>query len=722
MIAQQVGSKATRDALFLSSFAPEELPRIVIAGAATSMFAVVAASRAFARFGPARVVPFAFAASAALYVGEWALQPLFPRHIAIIVYLHTAIFGALVISGFWSVVNERFDPHTAKRVIARIGGGATFGGVLGGVLAERIGAWSEASVMLALLAGLNAVAAVTVRGIGEGSREPAPDDGETALEVLRRTPYLRHLAAFVLLTAVSAGLLDYAFKAGAARHYQGESAALLSFFALFHTATAVLAFATQASLTKPALSRLGVAGTVAALPALVLMTASAAAAAPRLITLVVARGAEMMLANSLFRSGYELLYTPVAPARKRPTKALIDVAGHRLGDALGSVLVLAVLALAPSASIAVVVGLAAAVALITLVLARRLHHGYVGALEESLRVGTPDGAEDVVMQRLTLQTLSTLALDRETLFERVRAHRAWNASHPAYDLLQNADAKAPRTVDAPLGDRVHVKARALRSGEADEIRPVLRADELDLRLVPHVIALLARRDVYHDAIAALRRVATRSVPVLAAALLDADQPFAIRRRLPRVLEVCDSQEAADALAGGLDDARFEVRYRSALALARIVARAPDVAPPFERVHEVVARELEAGRQVWDSRRLLDEEEEDAPLVGRAIRDRVHRSVEHVFTVLSLAYEQEPLRLALVALSGNERALRGTALEYLETILPDSIREALFPMLDARVELRTTRTRDEIREELVRSMQSVDGRALHAAVAEQCERE
>src|SRR5690606_958081 len=202
---------------------------------------------------------------------------------------------------------------------------------------------------------------------------------------------------------------------------------------------------------------------------------------------------------------------------------------------------------------------------------------------------------------------------------------------------------------------------------------------------------------------------------------DPEQPFAIRRRIPRVLEVCESEEAAEALVRGLDDEKFEVRYRAALALARIGARVPALRPPLERVHAAVRAELVTGRKVWDRRRLLDEDEEDAPLLDRALRDRIHRSVEHVFTLLSLAYDAEPLRLSLLALAGDDRTLRGTALEYLENILPEEIRELLFPMLDARVEVRKKRSRQEIVDELVRSMQSVDARALQAAIERNPER-
>ena len=222
--------------------------------------------------------------------------------------------------------------------------------------------------------------------------------------------------------------------------------------------------------------------------------------------------------------------------------------------------------------------------------------------------------------------------------------------------------------------------------------------------------------MHHDAIRALRGIADEIPTELSEAVADADQPFAIRRRLPRVLEVCDAPEAFDGLARGLDDSLFEVRYRCALALSRIATRHPERRLPAETVHAAVKSELGIGRKVWEQRRLLDDDtDEDAPLLDKARRDRVHRSVEHVFTVLSLAYDPEPLRLSLVALATEDGKLRGTALEYLENVLPEDIKEALFPMLDVRVEIRKRRSREEIVDDLVRSMQSLDAKALERAI-------
>ena len=43
-------------------------------------------------------------------------------------------------SGFWLMASERFDPRTAKRHFGQIAGAGTLGGLVGGLLSERVAA------------------------------------------------------------------------------------------------------------------------------------------------------------------------------------------------------------------------------------------------------------------------------------------------------------------------------------------------------------------------------------------------------------------------------------------------------------------------------------------------------------------------------------------------------------------------------------------------------
>jgi hypothetical protein len=84
------------------------------------------------------------------------------------------------------------------------------------------------------------------------------------------------------------------------------------------------------------------------------------------------------------------------------------------------------------------------------------------------------------------------------------------------------------------------------------------------------------------------------------------------------------------------------------------------------------------------------------------------ALEHVFTMLGLALPTEPLRIALHAVQTDDSALRETALEYLESILPADVRIQLWPLLetgsaptqgaivgDAAMPVRNTQSRDEL---------------------------
>ena len=106
MILQQVGAKATRDALFLSTYPAHYLPTMMVAAATLSILGALLMTRTLTALGPNRVIPLAYGANAALFAVEWLLSSNSHAVASIVVYLHIAAAGPIVISGFWSVVNE----------------------------------------------------------------------------------------------------------------------------------------------------------------------------------------------------------------------------------------------------------------------------------------------------------------------------------------------------------------------------------------------------------------------------------------------------------------------------------------------------------------------------------------------------------------------------------------------------------------------------------------
>jgi hypothetical protein len=684
MIAQQVGGKAARDALFLSTFDVTSLPVMVMVSAAVSVLVALASSRLMSSMSPANVMPVAFTASAILQAAEWALLLQSPRAAAVVVYLHMGSLGAVLISGFWSAVNERFDPRSAKKQISRIAGAATLGGLVGGLLAERVAATLTIGAMLPVLALLHLGCALAVRGVGTGPQQ-RPAGAASGWAVLRDAPYLRMLGLIVLLATAAGVIIDYAFKARASATFRGED--LMRFLGVFYGAAGLVTFLVQASLSRVSLEKLGLAKTVSLLPVAVGTGTAAVLFAPGLATVAATRAAEFILRNSLFRSGYELLFTPISRRDKRATKSIIDVGCERLGDILGGGAVRLLLLAGPAVGNQPVLWTAMALSGCALLVAVRLGRGYVSALEDSL------------MRR-------AIDIDTEDVRDVTTRTAILRRSSRSGDTI----VAAPSGVGRAHGPRPRDPIAAVRSGDPAQVRQVLSTlEHLDRSVVPYAIPLLASPQFAPEALAALRRVAHRSVGLLSDYMLDPEQDFAVRRRIPRVLSSCPSRRSVDALFLGLQDQRFEVRYQCGRALASIRDKDPSIEMPEAAVFDAVQREVSVGQRVWEGQKMLDsmEDKEESPLVEDVLRARANRSLEHVFTLLGLALPKEPLRMAWLGLHTSDEQIRGTALEYLESVLPDGIREQLWPYLeDKRKQRASGRTREEVLADLVNANPSI----------------
>jgi hypothetical protein len=249
--------------------------------------------------------------------------------------------------------------------------------------------------------------------------------------------------------------------------------------------------------------------------------------------------------------------------------------------------------------------------------------------------------------------------------------------------------------------------RQLRSRDPAEVRRVLgRDDLLAPTLVPHVIKLLEWDAVAEDAVRALRSVAELRIGELVDVLTDPAQPFAVRRRLARVFSVCSSQRAVDGLMLGLEDLRFEVRVQCGRSLSAIVERNPRVRIDAAMVSAAILREVGVSRKVWESRRLVDEAAmagEERSALDALVGERANRALAHVFTLLELILRDDLLRIAYRDLHATDKVRQGTALEYLDLVLPREIRDRLWPFLEAGPATNLPRrSREEILEDLFRS--------------------
>src|SRR5262249_2756628 len=153
-------------------------------------------------------------------------------------------------------------------------------------------------------------------------------------------------------------------------------------------------------------------------------------------------------------------------------------------------------------------------------------------------------------------------------------------------------------------------------------------------------------------------------------------------RIPRVLAYCPSVRAVEGLLRGLADSRFEVRFSCGRALSKICSLDTSLRPQPDPIYTATLEEIATAKRLSEAPRVLDnyDDHTDSATAHRSW-DSTDIRLEHIFRLLSLCLPTEPLHVAFQALHTNEIYLRGTALEYLESILPTGIRENLIVFLE-----------------------------------------
>jgi hypothetical protein len=531
--------------------------------------------------------------------------------------------------------------------------------------------------------------------------------------VLLDAPYLRNLAWVVAFGAVTSGLLDYVFSAEASHRY-AKGPALLAFFSLFWLTVGVLSFVLQTLFGRLALEKLGLAVTIALLPGVVVLGGAFGLAVPGLTSTAILRGGEAAQRNSLFRAAYELLYTPLSEQKRRSTKTLIDVGFDRLGTVAASGIAMAALAFAHARAEIILLVIAVACAFVSLARSRRLHQGYISLLEESLRDKAPttSGPAAGAIDRPSMESPEIhdkIVEQLEALPHGTELRAGGTSGAERSPVTVAAPKRAPGEVVQSL-DEVRRAAIELHSGETERALRVLSGDTpLPAAIAALAVILLADDACHGAAIHALRRSAPKITGQLVDALCDPEGAFDVRRRIPRVLSHCPTQPAADGLLRGAEDPRFEVRYACSRALLKIINANPEVVVPRARVVALVDRELKVSAAIWESQgasAVEDEDDESPALFERLLRDRVDRGLQHVFRLLALHLDAASLQIAFAALHEEDSARRGTALEYLENVLPDEIRESIWPFLGEERPIRSPRPTTEILADLVRARHAI----------------
>ena len=685
VLAFLVAARAIREAAYLEAFDAKTLPYITGLVVLLGLPAATAYGRTVYRLS-------ARGAQSKLIVGvSVGLVPLwyYADHTWALVgfYLWTTLGSLLLTSGFWIMTAELFPVRSAKRLFGLISAGGTLGAMLAGTsllwLAPVLPSSWYGPLLAALLLLLLFVQSLLERPPGDEATTAATHSPEErysvrqSLREVRGSPQLRMLATIVFVAALLSGIVDYQFKELAQNRIQtGEG--LAAFFGAFYGWTGAIALGLQLVVTGRLLAGAGVTFALGALPALVGLGSVGLLLAPSLVMATSVRGMDYTLRKSVFRSVIEFLWVPVPISVRRRTKAFIDAVADSAGEGMAAVAILMWVTLGgqPSRYLSVfVIGLAAWLVW----LSRHMGVIYFATLQSRLRESVAEAG----------QVEMTLSIRPELLSATFRSLDVTTVLDTGMIAVPFPDAvtSRPIEVETPYAEGAVDPSPGAQVDRAQTPLESLEAADLT--------RLLANNRMYDQAVGALVAMGEPACRHLAGLLRDPGADFVLRRRIPKVLADIDVREADEALIDGLGANRFEVRYRSAMALARRRRiGAPEAGFDWrEKIWDAIRAEVSREKPVWELQRLLDGTEPgEDDFVQQRLVQRGALSLEHTFRLLSLVLERETVRSAYLGVTLDEPELESFSLEYLEMVLPQDIRTRLWPFIGDSSEYQLSRSK------------------------------
>ena len=462
-IASHAMLETARDALFLAKVPATHLPWVFLGIAVLSL----GLGRLQTRFGTGRNVLVGWIAIAGIVTcAFWLVLGALGAAGVYALYIWSGVLATLVLVHFWTMLGTTFSLAQAKRLYGVIGAGSVAGAITGTGLASLLARMTTADhLVLASGIGFLLTAALALRFERHTERELDRGAGlGDSARFVGRQAYARKLAILMVSATVCVTLADFVFKSTVAARV--PAAELAAYFGTIAFIVNLVSLVVQVALVRLVVRKLGVTGALAVLPVLLIVTGSGMLVLGSLGAALALKGADGSLRYSLHRTAAELVYLPLADAERSRVKVFIEVLGQRGGQAIASIaiLLLAAVAAPPQLLAALLVALAAVWAWSAIALRRP----YLDLFRSRMRRRMSLDDDQLDMSVASLETLvhaldsendnevlaALSVLDREN---RSRLIPALILHHPSEQVVEYAlevFTRAGRTHVVPVLDRL----------------------------------------------------------------------------------------------------------------------------------------------------------------------------------------------------------------------------------------------------------------------------
>lgn len=338
---------------FISSLGADDLPWVTFGMGVTIGFIMQGYTKVISVVPRRWMIPTTQVGIALLLVLFWFLFTFVGADwVAVAFYVISLILSILLISQFWTLANDVYDPRQAKRIFGFIGGGASLGGATGAgltaFLVQTVGSRTmiliAAGVMFACLAiVMTIVRREKTAGTSDASKtgeEESVSSGE-ALRLLRSSRHLQIISLVIAFGAMASNIVDQQVNMAVAEFKGAEGAdAIAAFLGQLIVYLSLIGFVIQVTLTSRIHRVLGIGFALLVLPvsmgaAATLILLNRALWAPS-----VGRIIDTSIRYTIDKTSREVLFLPLPADLKYRAKPFVDVTMDRLAKGVGALMIL----------------------------------------------------------------------------------------------------------------------------------------------------------------------------------------------------------------------------------------------------------------------------------------------------------------------------------------------------------------------------------------------
>jgi len=208
----------------------------------------------------------------------------------------------------------------------------------------------------------------------------------------------------------------------------------------------------------------------------------------------------------------------------------------------------------------------------------------------------------------------------------------------------------------------------------------------DRAYIPGLVKLLADYRVRSAAIDGLAAYGSGICGTLGDMIDDDGLPLAIRANIPRVLKRSAHQRSVDVLLACYRHAEPAIRGEALKALTRLRQEAPSLSFGDPFLKQSVLNEAHRYYELFAAAAALKEHRNRAhsavSLLARTLDERLRRTMDHLFQLLSFLYPVKEMQGTYLALTKRDRETHSAAIDFLDSVLDQDLKKVVVPIFDA----------------------------------------